>query len=487
MKKISPLVAFFLAAIIATGQGPARGEFATNSNGLMYSDGDIKALRFIVDSLNLKFKSCEPNQQYFSMPQGRFYYARFTDEKNDLRSIVADIDKISFHELVSKHRPFLRSCDTTSILIKGKTYYLSGTAEHGYESQNFGGGRKTTGEIKEGNWLFIYETPQQYTNYYEIFCYYFPEKLQSKSIPKEYASLIQYVDCMVDTTSVVFKPLIKTAGNTGEYSEIHKKVNDYINSSLKIKNRGDDRWIYNRISSEKAERAIEKLSGDDYFRRIVVELNEAAQSIGAVSDGEEKLIAHFVSPNDALALKRSRRVVGMCSQDQSPRIHAREIALLSAQAHSWDIFLRAHLDIMHDRFDRMTDGSYAWGQRKTYLKELETLDLNVVDLMLGLSLRASNVANNHYYGTIWRTAWALSESKDKDLFEQKALTMIKDNRLDDFNRGLIFMLYQIYTNYLEKDAGNQKRDELRKHINEYPDFLQDAIRDMKVLTGKDRN
>ena len=124
---------------------------------------------------------------------------------------------------------------------------------------------------------------------------------------------------------------------------------------------------------------------------------------------------------------RHRRVMGRCSQDPAPRLHARDIALMAAETNSWNIFLRAHLDIMNDRFERGSDGSYAYGMRKTYLKELEMLNLDIVDLMIGLSLRAGNTAENHYTGTIWRLGWALTESKDSSLFEQKAKQLLQDN------------------------------------------------------------
>jgi len=43
--------------------------------------------------------------------------------------------------------------------------------------------------------------------------------------------------------------------------------------------------------------------------------------------------------------------------DESPRTHARAIALLAAETNNWDILLRAHIDIMNDRFERRSDGS----------------------------------------------------------------------------------------------------------------------------------
>src|SRR5690606_2706951 len=114
---------------------------------------------------------------------------------------------------------------------------------------------------------------------------------------------------------------------------------------------------------------------------------------------------------------RHTKVVGSCSQDASPRIHAINIALVSAETTNWEVFLKAHLDIMNDKFDRMSDGNYAYAQRKTYIKELEELNINVIDLLLGISLRIENPANNHYYGNIGRLGRAISESKYKVEFE----------------------------------------------------------------------
>ena len=41
-------------------------EFGNSSNGLIYSDTTIKQLKFIVDSLNLKFKVCDLYKTYYS-------------------------------------------------------------------------------------------------------------------------------------------------------------------------------------------------------------------------------------------------------------------------------------------------------------------------------------------------------------------------------------------------------------------------------------
>lgn len=133
---------------------------------------------------------------------------------------------------------------------------------------------------------------------------------------------------------------------------------------------------------------------------------------------------------------------------------------------------------MNDRFERASDGSYAWGKRKTYLKELEELNLNIVDLVLGLTLRSESVAANHYYGTIWRLGWALTESKEKEAFEERALAMVKDNSLDEFNRGLVFLLYKSYISHLSETEAQEKKAKLKQAVTSFPLFVQNSIQKM---------
>jgi hypothetical protein len=147
------------------------------------------------------------------------------------------------------------------------------------------------------------------------------------------------------------------------------------------------------------------------------------------NDEFEEYVGRYHSKKTALELKRNRKVMGMCSQDNSPRIHAMNIALLSAETVNWEIFLRSHLDIMNDNFERRSDGSYAWAARKTYIKELEVLDFNVIDLLLGISLRIENPGEHHYYGNISRLGRALSESQYRAPIENKILDMIRDDQL----------------------------------------------------------
>lgn len=196
---------------------------------------------------------------------------------------------------------------------------------------------------------------------------------------------------------------------------------------------------------------------------------------------------HVAMPESwtALSMKKKRklleemrgiRVVGMCSMDQSPRYHAMNIALLSAETYNWSVFLKAHLDIMNDHFDRMTDGSYAWGQRETYIKELEVLNINVPDLIFGISLGINNPAINHYSGDIGRIGRALAETTNAAQIESEMLTTIADPKLDDYNRLLFYFLFSNYNYFLKDEAAKKVNAErLKEVVNALPKYYRDAI------------
>ena len=173
---------------------------------------------------------------------------------------------------------------------------------------------------------------------------------------------------------------------------------------------------------------------------------------------------------------RQTRVIGFCSQDSRPRHHAINIALLAAETHHWEIFLRAHLDILNDRFDRMSDGSYAWEERQTYIQELEELRIHVNDLMFGIALRMENPATNHYFGSVSRIGRALAETQNHDLVKQGILRMITDHELDDYNRMIAYFLFLNYNQYIQdEDQHNENGKALQKAILHLPEYMQQQI------------
>jgi hypothetical protein len=105
---------------------------------------------------------------------------------------------------------------------------------------------------------------------------------------------------------------------------------------------------------------------------------------------------------------------------------------------------------MNDRFDRMIDASYAWAERKTYLRELEELGIDVPSLLMGITFRVSNPAENHYFGDVGRLGRALSEALEREKTAQKLLTIVADGELDDYNRLLFYFLFDHLVYHLDE-------------------------------------
>jgi hypothetical protein len=469
---------FFLTASALYSQD-RNTEFTINSNGLIYSSSDMQSLRFVVDSLNLRFKTCH-NKTYYAQSQASFDYLVFSSEGDNLQSIIDELKKNpSAGELSSKYASLLISKEMNCLAIRsvaesdGSITYLQGSPFRGYESSYSLSDKKGfTGKNIRGSWFYFLEPQSTYYKNNTLYCRFFKEDWQSIALPDRYSKLIQYVDCMIDTSAYLY--LIDKSEKT-KYTDHFAMVKKYIGDKAggRLKNKSS---FY---AEDYIAFADNNLRNDPAFLQLVDETIRKCVREKSYGHDIEALARTFGYYKEALAMKRSYRVMGMCSMDDSPRLHALAIAALAAQSHSWDIFLRAHLDIMNDHFERVSDGSYAYGARQTYLKELEELNLNVVDLMLGLTLRASNTATNHYSGTVSRLGRALAESKDRTQFEESAIVMLKDKALDKFNRGLIFLLYHTYTRYLVDKEGKEKRDLLRNNVESFEDFIQVAIRQMK--------
>ena len=237
---------------------------------------------------------------------------------------------------------------------------------------------------------------------YEMFIEKYPEAIVKKNV-----LIVKFNYKNFKDEEIIEVSEISLTGNYG--FEIKQNKEEYLDLNLKR------HWLYkNKIHSNNSFAAFFFL---DDFQQIPLNKDYSRQ-IGYSDCLIDTSMAKFKSdaesgrirmpPNwkdltikekeNLLEKMRSTRVIGSCSMDNSPRDQAVNIVLLSAETVNWGVFLKSHLDIMNDRFDRMSDGSYAWGQRETYIKELEELDINVIDLLIGISLRVENSAQNHYNG-----------------------------------------------------------------------------------------
>lgn len=494
--KITSLLLFSLILTITrcTGQNNENtgksGEFKKFSSGLIYSDTTMSQLKFIVDSLNLKFRTCEMNKTFLAKYQARGHY--FSLSKGKIKEARKDLENnISFEDFVKKYPASTIDKDLLIVKSRYKNYYDKEVIEiasiptnerYGYEF-DFEESPEIYEKQVKNSWIIRYNNKNEYTDE-SVSGFYFETEFEKQPLAEKYARMVQYSECMVDTSTQIFKESARRTGVRYDRKSQGKveKFLSYIHKQTKrpeYDEKNYDGYIakYKLWDSTKYSVIENTLLKEDKFKKMLSEGVAEALENGSSNDEFEDYVTKYYSTKTALELKRGRIVVGGCSMDNSPRVHAMNIAVLSAETVNWETFLRAHLDIMNDRFERVSDGSWAWAGRKTYIKELEELDINVPDLMLGITLRVENPGQNHYYGSINRLGRALAETRNAKEIEDKMLGMIKDNSLDDYNRMLIYFLFINYNyNIQDESRKKQNQENLKTAVSQMPQYLASRIK-----------
>ena len=481
MKRIFTLLFLILQAFCFA----QTSEFGKTENGLIYPDTTLKKLKFIVDSLNTKHRAAEQQHNvYYSKLQAK---AHFILLQHDVKNAKNDMDaNIPFEDFIAKY-----SCTTIEKDLLVLKYNFKEYGKEVLDFENFAFTSDKTHELEFSKDLKQYDVPLKGKWVYQYYkktkdddglieAFYFTEDLHQQPIPEKYAKLIRYADCLVDTASQIFYPNDRDEfGERGGVSKVkefmaylhqYSKPPEYDYKSSEPYKVVNDRYEkqYHLWESSRLRIADSLKSNDPKFNNLFAAAVNDTLEKGYTNNEFEEYVGRYYSKKAELELKRNREVTGTCSQDNGPRIHAYNIAVLSAETTNWGIFLRSHLDIINDHFDRTSDGSYAWAGRKTYIKELEVLDVNTFDLFLGISLRMQNPAKNHYYGSIGRLGRALSESDKPGETVTEMLEMVADTTLDDYNRMLIYCLYLNAANNEERKTDKEK---LTAAVNTLPEYL----------------
>jgi hypothetical protein len=471
-------------------------EFTRYSNGLIYDDTTMVRLKFIVDSLHLKYKKCDLTQTYYSIPQTSGY-GIYMDTGN-IEAALADIEKNISIEAFAKKYP-LAVIDSGALILFDEEYneyfkkiqlvynnvtYGASRNQMGIWKDHFGRSVNDDGEISGviGRWAFQYAVPGKWAMH-RLEAMYMSQPPVSSALPERYAKLVLYADCMVDTNAAV---LFKDAkcGQVNEKGELEdeKPGRKYLALKRYLEKHTDhihgryadnDTTVWYSYDSLRWQYIIDTLAIRREFKPLVKDaIEEALQLKYYAGEWLEFYAERYYSKHAALTLKRNREVVGRCSRDDAPRVHTFNIALLAAETANWPVFLHAHLDIMNDYAARSFNSSYAQRERKTYIKEIEELNIDVQSLMLGISLRVRNVSDNHYFGSPGRLGRAFAETKKRVHMEQAVLSMITDTTLDDLNRLAMHYLFLNYIYYLPKKEDRMAGlDQLEAADKKLPAYL----------------
>jgi hypothetical protein len=473
MKRIA-LPLLMLVAVVGYSQ-----EFKVYNNGLIYSEQTMARLGKIVDSLNIRFRACDLAHPFYAIPQGLATWIEVPNKKARLEiENGIDLDQYLKRYPQAASRSWVtkfQESNKPEITIRELGNDTSRTPleySKKIDAQTRGWILTST---KKGAWYL--------------------HDVRPREMPLQYARLVQYVDCMIDTSAYIYSQRARDEKRF-TYTDFRNNVKgtlflnfvesypghpafDYdlldslhlnIDSAVDVFRTTYDKWKNDRLARLDSEMKI-----FPQLRNWLVDGMEDALKNSNSCEELEFYVARYISAEVALKLKRDRKVYGTCSQDSRPRNHAVGICLLSAETSQWDIFLRSHLDIMNDRFERASDGSYAWAQRETYIRELEELDVNAIELLLGTCLSVDNVSDNHYWGSISRVGRALAEAQDTQALETRLLMMINDPNLDPLNRLRMAYLFAHYSyNLNDKQLSKKSFETLNAAIKKTPDYLQRA-------------
>lgn len=483
-----PLLTALLAPV-------AHGDLPVHANGLIYDSATLASLRIIADSVTASYRTCPTYRRYLSRPQAIGHFVSFKGDAATFRKDLAA--GLPYAEVLKRHARSIGARRENLPITLDEFAYEPTDRRAGYLIFDEAGGydRHFTDPWSDrvhgrmdvrGTWIF----ENRGWDGEGLDAFWFASDLRQQALPIEYAVMVGYAECMIDTATTIHpgEPVRRFDGRSAGPDEIasigHLKLWDLYPGIRKFVDlleisREADPEIYRDwewFEARKAARldSVSKLPG---FTAILGAAVAEGLEHGLSSEELESLCAKHLSKRKALALKRSRRVMGMCSQDDSPRRHAREIAVLSAESRDWDVFLRAHLDIMNDRFERVSDGSYAWGRRNTYLRELEGLGMDLSDLMFGIAFDIQGAATNRYRGRIDRLGRAIAEATDRHELLERASGMIRDESLDAHNRILMFFLYLNAVNH-QKSADTKRTllTRLRGVVGDLPSPLGPSLR-----------
>lgn len=445
------------------------------SDGLMYTAQDMQQLKKIADSLGVSYLRC-PVFSFTAWHQAPAVSVEFRS-KGPLTELIAALDSgVALKTLRERYGHMIKGTTGAAVVASDQGRFYAGNVTAFGELHTDSARAARWLHLEPGDW--VYRTSSAYTKEGQVNilnAWQLTDNLVAPVIPERYGRLISYTDCLVDTSIRLMLPESRLADRDRSLSLLKTYV---LRKTSKKKIVLEGVFQEELPYKDLQDYVLAHYKDDSTVHRLTEETLLSGIE-GYLTEGFTAIAKQVIPAERLLDLYRSARVTGFCSMDSRPREHARAIAVLASRTHNWPVFIRAHLNIMNDYMDRMTDGSYAQSGRKTHLRELELINIHTTDLLLGSAMRASNMAAGHYYGAINRYGRALSETQNPAAFESQIKKMLSDKQLDDVNKLLLFALYANYCySQPTKEKATEKISALRREAGQYPLYIQEGIQQM---------
>ena len=496
------------------------GELPLYHDSLIYKPSTVRKLQKVVDSLNLKYKACSLTQPYRSWQQSegdvfrletknkKLYEGciKFLSSKSDLE-VLRSLLKISGNSdsyLLKENfalRPYAERDGKVEVVLlptsSSKHLFSKPIVQHNYA----------------GSCEWIYEAKvYDYSNagpIYLIVAVRPYKKFETQDLPSKYGSMVLYSDCIIDSSKSIQTKFIKNEsyfldmgrdttiearnaiinkidnlftdrdkypdyprGNFSLNGELDSSARKKYEERVAVYERSVKEWKYRR------ELMASKLAMEsDSFCYLIKTLARIYPPAVLANPDLSKWFFAYCPDVTIIDSARNQVVWGSCSQDDSPRIFAQSLAVLGADAGNFEVFLRSHLNILNDNFNRLSDGSYAWDRRGTYIRELEALGIDVPKLLIGSVLRVSNGSPKRYVSSVSRLGRAIVESKERERFLQLIREGISAEDLDPFNRVILQNLMLTYIYHLPTKLEHQQAlTQYKAFAQPLPDYLKlDAL------------
>lgn len=424
---------------------------AAPNNG--YSTSTIKKLQAGIDALNNSFESYCKDKKYYSRQQGHAHYVHLYGAI--ATTTLADIkNNISFNDFRKKYPGVTIVKDL--LIVKLKYGDNSSFAAISFDSGHPKGYYQIDHVIIKGNWIVSSDGHD---------AFYLPEGIESKPLPEKYARMAAYIDHMADTC---YWPFLPGAAESWLYqeSDTNKPINTFLDYVNRNTGKPDITYsvsaeIYKRWFNNRYKILDSLVAGTAEFMRLFADAKAAALKRGYATAEMEDYIERYSSKENALLLKRGRKVQVDCGNDYRPHYRIHSMQRLAAETGDVRLYMLCSF-YLHDALGGVNT------RKKSYVSQLEELHISPVGIILGYYLYVEPPTETSMYfprGSSYRLADHIATSGNADYYITELLAAISDPQLDNYNRVL---LCQPYIQYISHLKGH---DDYVKHTN----LLQKAM------------
>lgn len=442
------------------------------------SSENIQKLNAIIDSIDQNYER-DNASKFYSMPQTTAHHFEITTRNPEefLKLLAASK---SFEELVNSE-PHLQ-IDRDLLVIKSSYSNYKGVKRMEIKSFEIGNNSRANIKMDYTDSLNQKDIEYYFTSYTRknitsIRGFYLTAEFETYVIPKKYSNWVSYTDMIVQPEGKLFyntnaSPSYTFSRDTSivdslvrYYAKVTDKPafdkNDKFEARLEKNRNWENRRIFYSDSLFK---------NDPVFKELLFEALDFAEKENKSNGELEFFTAQLISKSRALELMRNNQQIGTCSFDNGPRDQQKRMASLAADIPNWDVFIESFMNLMNDNVSRVADNNIASNARRTYIEELELLDLDLQKLLLGSNMRISDTLATHYFsnGSKVGKAFAQLDEKQQASFEKELIGLIKDENIDAFNKLHFYNTYKNYQYFLQDSIG---KNAVEKRMEPLVDFM----------------